>query len=109
MNNTVSVGIDASPSSFGSYRSGLYYEPSCDPGKINHAVKFMILREDPNLFSSNHLQVLVVGYGATEKGEEYWIVKNSWGTTWGQNGYIYMARNKQNNCGVASFPVLPLV
>lgn len=39
MNDTVSVGINASRSSFGRYRGGLYYEPTCDPKNINHAVK----------------------------------------------------------------------
>ena len=36
-----------------------------------------------------------------EKGEKYFIVKNSWGTTWGMDGYIYMSADTPNLCGIA--------
>ena len=69
--------------------SGIYYEPYCDSIKVDHAV-------------------LVVGYG-TENGQDYWLVKNSWSEHWGDQGYIKMARNRGNNCGIASYGVYPLV
>ncbi|KAF8399855.1 hypothetical protein HHK36_015726 [Tetracentron sinense] len=54
--------------------------------------------------------VAIVGYGETSKGVKYWIVKNSWGSDWGENGYIMMKRieAKEGLCGVnmmASYPV----
>jgi hypothetical protein len=70
----VSVCVDAS-GGFQSYHSGVFSGP-CG-SQINHAI-------------------LAVGYTSS-----YWIVKNSWGTSWGSSGYIYMARGK-NLCGVNS-------
>ncbi|XP_040908699.1 procathepsin L-like isoform X2 [Toxotes jaculatrix] len=83
----VAVAVNAMLPSFHLYRGGLYNVPSCNPRFINHAV-------------------LVVGYG-TDRGQDYWLVKNSWGTAWGEEGFIRLARNKNNLCGIASFAVYP--
>ncbi|XP_047309146.1 low-temperature-induced cysteine proteinase-like [Impatiens glandulifera] len=89
----VSVAIDGSAIDFQLYTDGIYDGfCSSDPNAINHAV-------------------LIVGYGS-EGDEEYWIVKNSWGTGWGKDGYIYIKKNTTNIYGVcginslASYPTM---
>ncbi|XP_046346102.2 procathepsin L-like [Haliotis rufescens] len=85
----ISIGLDSAPMTFMLYKSGVYSSPECSSNILNHAVT-------------------VVGYG-TQDNQEYWLLKNSWSTTWGEEGYVLMARNDGNMCGVATDGTLPIV
>ena len=75
----LSVALDAS---YWSFYAGGIYDSACSSSRMNHGV-------------------LLVGYGV-ENGTKYWIVKNSWGTGWGEKGYIRLIRGK-NKCGINNF------
>ena len=54
--------------------------------------------------------VIVVGYG-TVSGKDYWILRNSWGSDWGEEGYIRLERKineKTAKCGIAKEPSYPI-
>lgn len=88
----VSIAIEADTAYFQSYASGVLTSSSCGTN-LDHGV-------------------LIVGYG-TENNIKYWLVKNSWDTTWGDNGYIKIARSDSTNdpgiCGIAMNPSFPTI
>lgn len=85
----ISTAFNAGLPSFQFYRSGIYNDPKCD-ANIDH------------LF-------LLTGYGSLEKNQDFYKAKNSWGTSWGMDGYVLVARNRNNACGVASYASYGLV
>jgi KDEL-tailed cysteine endopeptidase len=88
----VSIAIEADTRYFQSYSSGVLTSSSCGTS-LDHGV-------------------LIVGYG-DENGQKYWLVKNSWGTTWGDKGYVKIARSESTNdagiCGIAMDPSFPSI
>ena len=87
----MSVAIAASSSVFQLYSSGILSSTSCGTG-LNHGVT-------------------LVGYG-TANGVAYWIVKNSWGTNWGEQGYVRILRKTTNDagiCGIQSMSSYPSI
>jgi len=78
---TVTVAVDASARGWQTYKSGVF-DITCGKS-LNHAI-------------------LAVGYA-----DSYYIVKNSWGTSWGVSGYVHMVRGK-NMCGVGLEPSVPI-
>ena len=88
----VAIAIEADTRYFQSYSGGVLTSSSCGTS-LDHGV-------------------LIVGYGA-ENGIDYWLVKNSWGTSWGDKGYVKIARSDSTNdagiCGIAMDPSFPSV
>ncbi|XVE51450.1 hypothetical protein DITRI_Ditri02bG0041500 [Diplodiscus trichospermus] len=87
----VSVALDGAGSEFKFYSGGVFTGP-CRTS-LNHAVT-------------------IVGYGTSEDGSKYWLIKNSWGKSWGESGYMRIKRDvksKKGLCGIArkaSYPVI---
>jgi len=84
----VAVCMDSGHKSFKFYSNGVYSDPKCNPENLGHLL-------------------LAVGYG-THEGEPYWLIKNSWTTHWGNDGYVMVSR-KKNMCGITTDASYPLI
>nr|AFK11198.1 cathepsin L1 [Callorhinchus milii] len=83
----VAVCVHTKTRSWQFYKSGILYDPLCKNYTYDHGI-------------------LVVGFGI-QKDEHYWIVKNSWGSRWGMKGYIWIAKDRNNHCGISSYATYP--
>lgn len=85
----LSVCLNMSPITY--YKSGVFTSTTCS-SSVNHAVT-------------------MVGYGTSSDGKPYYLIKNSWGRSWGDNGYFKISRNYANGglgvCGILSYSVQP--
>lgn len=84
----ISVSVEASGSAFHLYTGGVVTTEECGTN-LDHAI-------------------LAVGYGTTSEGVEYFLVKNSWGTGWGEAGYIRIGQKSESEygiCGILKRPV----
>lgn len=91
INGPISVAIDVTDmGNLMYYKSGVFTDYGCSQDNVNHAV-------------------LLVGYGVDKvSGLPYWLIKNSWGVQFGEEGYFKIARNKNNMCGIASMALYPV-
>ena len=88
-NQPVSVAVDASDRTFMLYSGGVM-TGSCGT-ELDHGIA-------------------AIGYGVESDGTKYWILKNSWGTTWGEKGFLRMEKDisdKRGMCGLAMQPSYP--
>ncbi|XP_005078487.1 cathepsin R-like [Mesocricetus auratus] len=89
----ISAGIDIASNYFMFYKKGIFHDPKCSNDTVNHVV-------------------LVVGYGFEGNetdGNNYWLVKNSYGKQWGLRGYMKMTKDQNNHCAIASYAHYPIV
>merc|ERR1712226_725246 len=83
----ISVAVNAGTSGWQLYKEGVFDPWFCNGQKLDHGVA-------------------VVGFGTD--GKDYWILRNSWGTVWGEEGYMRIRRGK-NTCGIANSASYPVV
>ncbi|KAM4121503.1 hypothetical protein ACB094_01G010500 [Castanea mollissima] len=89
-NQPVSIALDGSGRNFQFYQGGVFMQ-ECGT-RLTHAIT-------------------AIGYGTSDDGNKYWLMKNSWGTHWGENGYMRIQRDTsapRGLCGLAqkaSYPV----
>eukprot|EP00769_Ergobibamus_cyprinoides_P003903 gnl/Ergobibamus_cyprinoides/54.p1 GENE.gnl/Ergobibamus_cyprinoides/54~~gnl/Ergobibamus_cyprinoides/54.p1 ORF type:complete len:536 (-),score=272.60 gnl/Ergobibamus_cyprinoides/54:787-2175(-) len=89
----VAIAI-AVPASLIFYSHGIYADPECG-------------WEDEDLAHA----VTLIGYGTTDAGEDYWLIRNSWSTAWGNSGLVYISREALGDghmCGVTTDATYPI-
>ena len=88
--NVLSVAIQANKAVFQQYKEGIFDDEGCGGLNLDHATN-------------------VVGWGKDETKGDYWIMRNSWGTSWGESGYMRMKiQDGRGICGVQKQPIQAL-
>jgi len=87
----ITVAMHAGVRSLMFYKNGVFSDTACKSKnhELDHAV-------------------LAVGFGRQD-GKDFWLIKNSWGPTWGEGGYIKIHRNANNMCGIATDSAYPVL
>jgi len=84
----ISVGVNPKPDAWKYYKKGLL--PDGCGQRLTH-------------------WVLLVGYGSDATNGDYWLIKNSWGSRWGLDGFAWIKRSGQDVCGIFDYPLIATV
>ncbi|XP_074566102.1 senescence-specific cysteine protease SAG39-like [Curcuma longa] len=89
---SVSIPVNGKSKFFQLLDAGVVTDIGCEPdGEVNHSMT-------------------VVGYGTDQSGTDYWLLKNSYGSGWGEHGYIKMARGVNGGiCGITKQAYYPVI
>ncbi|CAG9798426.1 unnamed protein product [Chironomus riparius] len=89
----IAMNVDRNSGLFQHYKKGVFYDEGC-------------IKSDKDCKTINH-SMLLLGYGITEdsKRKPYFLVQNSWGSDWGEDGFIRMAMGRSNNCNIACYAI----
>eukprot|EP01135_Chromosphaera_perkinsii_P008232 Nk52_evm1s1198 gene=Nk52_evmTU1s1198 len=110
----LAVMIDASQRSFQFYHEGIYYDPSCKRSSVNHAMLIIGYGIESNHGAKNFapqesLKSPVGTFSHKSQRAPFWLLKGSWGRSWGQNGFLKLINSDYNECGISSFASFPVV
>lgn len=104
----LSVGVNGGIESFFNYWSGVYVDPACDES-LNHAMVLIGYGRNYSIEKVSPKNILFTpGTDFTyNPPKDYWLLKNSWGTSWGENGFMRMERGA-NRCGITNYVLYPV-
>ena len=85
----IASAIDVSSGDYQFYKEGVFYSENC--------------------FAPPDLSVLITGFGTSDDGKDFYAVRFPFGPNFGDKGYVLMSRNRENNCGIASYAFYPIL